>query len=157
MIALLGIKFIQLRKAGGELIPESGLFVTIKMGDRPSTAEDSRPHLPSMDVETTPTASNHSMHKIGLVHQDGIDISKSPIRIPTPPGNEMTESIEIRDATPIKSEEYDDHSMVNLLDIDPVEPDGVPISNMEVDLYVEETGPDTETQTATLEVTAEIY
>lgn len=102
-------------------------------------------------TETTPIEYENQQSDSGssirkLTHQDQIDIprSRSPSRIETPP---------------ILSEEYDDHSMVNLLDIDPAHPnkDAIPISNKEVEVHVEDTGPYTETQTATIEVIAETY
>ena len=169
---LVGIKYIQLRKAGGEIMPESGLFVKIAMKWNepvppvptespplpPPVPTESPPLHPPIPTESPPlppsrvyeTQQSNNSCRFQLVHQDEIDVTRS-----LSPGNIAL--LTNKDNSSKNSQEADNSSLVNLLDVDPASPEGVvPISNQEVELHVEEEDDDTEIQTAILRLVAEI-
>lgn len=156
-----GLKYIQLRKSSGELIPESGLFVKIKM-------EWDNGHIHS------PLPNKSSPHP-KLTHQDELcdptqSLSSSFI-------NSMTaKPVDVLNKPQLHRQSCQEGSLVNLLEVigdSSSNQDVFPISN-EIESDSEENGEmqtekqtetqtetqtekQTETQTVAIEITAETY
>ena len=143
-----GVKYVQLRKTGGELIPESGLFVKIKMDwDNPATPPPPTPQHPT----TTPVSSTQT-RRSQFVHQEEIDVEQSLAAA-------SILQLKNRNTDQNSKQGQDDISLVNLLDVDPTSPDEeevIPICNEGVGLDENE-NEEYETQTVSLRVEAEVH